>query len=330
MVGVVLTTPSAHAATGKPPVPAAGSSYLGAFTPGGPYDLRALDAFATDAQRRPDVVMWFQGWGAGQAAFDPVAAATVKARGAVPMITWEPWDWQAGLTQPAYTLDSIAGGGHDLYLRTYATAVASYGGPVLLRFAHEMNAAHYPWSEQVNGNGPGDYVRAWRHVHDVFTAAGAGNVGWVWSPSITHAATAPLSGLYPGDAYVDWVAADGYNGGTALPWGGWLSFRQLFGPTLDELAALAPTKPQMIGETASAEQGGSKATWITEMFQYLATRPAVRAAVWFDESKEADWRITSSETARAAFARAVSTATVTPGKTRPQRKRWLAAALRKG
>jgi hypothetical protein len=46
----------------------------------------------------------------------------------------------------------------------------------MLRFGHEVNGNGYPWAEGVNGNGPGDHVAAWHHVHEVFTAAGATNV----------------------------------------------------------------------------------------------------------------------------------------------------------
>jgi hypothetical protein len=127
-------------------------------------------------------------------------------------------------------------------------------------------------------------------------------VSWVWSPSIVGAGRVALSEVYPGGRYVDWLAADGYNAGTALPWGGWLSFRKLFVPTLRAFHRLAPHKPQMIAETGSAEVGGSKAAWIRHMFAVLKKRTRVRALVWFDQDKEADWRIESSPAAQAAFA----------------------------
>ena len=53
----------------------------------------------------------------------------------------------------------------------------------MIRFAHEMNGTWYPWAEGVNGNGPGDYVAAWRHVVGVFRRAKVSNVTWTWAPT---------------------------------------------------------------------------------------------------------------------------------------------------
>jgi nucleotide-binding universal stress UspA family protein len=43
------------------------------------------------------------------------------------------------------TLASIAAGGSDAYLRSYADAVVAFGHPVILSFGHEMNGNWYPW-----------------------------------------------------------------------------------------------------------------------------------------------------------------------------------------
>ena len=75
----------------------------------------------------------------------------------------------------------------------WARALAAFGGPVRLRFAQEMNGDWYPWGAGTNGNTPAEFVRAWRHVHDIFTAAGATNVQWVWSP-VSGAPAAVLPG----------------------------------------------------------------------------------------------------------------------------------------
>ena len=76
-----------------------------------------------------------------------------------------------------------------------------------------MNGWWRPWSEQANGNHPGEFVAAWRHVVDIFRAQGATNVTWVWCPNIVGPKS-QLTGLYPGDNYTDWVCMDGYNWGT--------------------------------------------------------------------------------------------------------------------
>ncbi|HEY8089140.1 MAG TPA: hypothetical protein VIF09_14880, partial [Polyangiaceae bacterium] len=55
-------------------------------------------------------------------------------------------------------------------------------------------------------------------------------------------------------------------------------------------------------ETASAEVGGNKAQWITDMHHDLMTEfRGIRAVVWFDINKETDWRINSSPSALSAY-----------------------------
>ena len=85
----------------------------------------------------------------------------------------------------------------------------------MLRFAPEMNGDWLPWSTGVNGNRPGEYVAAWRHVRARFRRAGADNAVWVWNPIASYAGSTPLKQLFPGSRSVDWMAVDGYSWGAA-------------------------------------------------------------------------------------------------------------------
>lgn len=146
----------------------------------------------------------------------------------------------------------------DAYIQTWVAAAAAYGRPVYIRSAHEMNVpGAHPWSMGVNGNTPAQFVAAWRYIVDRFRAGGATNVKWVWSPN-TVDTDKPLTGLYPGDAYVDMIGLDGYNWGTAKDpsWLGWRTFTQIFGATYDQVRGLAPSKPVFVTEMASTELGG--------------------------------------------------------------------------
>ena len=277
---------------------------FGVSTPGGPLASSELDAVATLVNESPSIVMSYKDF--SQSA--PIADLNaVDARGATSLITWEPWLWSGnGANQPAFALDRITAGDYDTYIAQWGTALASWGKPVMLRFAHEMNGNWYPWAESANGNQAGDYVAAWRHVHDVVAATGASNVSWVWSPNIPYWGSTALSGLYPGASYVDVVSLDGYNWGTAVSWSSWTSPSALFGDGLTALRSLAPGKPIMISETASAEAGGSKANWNTALVSYLAAQSDVTALVWFHHNKEVDWRINSSTTSTNALAAALA------------------------
>jgi beta-mannanase len=127
----------------------------------------------------------------------------------------------------------------------------------------------------------------------------------VWSPNIDYSQSIPLREVYPGDAYVDWTAMDGYNWGNIGPHT-WETFAQVFGQTYNDILSIT-SKPLMIAETASTEQDGNKAQWITDGFsnQLMHTFPLIRAVVWFNEDKETDWRIESSPSAQSAFAAAI-------------------------
>ncbi|MGN6688921.1 MAG: glycoside hydrolase family 26 protein [Actinomycetales bacterium] len=272
---------------------------FGVATPGGPLATSELSQVASVSGRTPDVVLWYQDFTQRP---DLAGLTAVLARGQAPLLTWEPWVAGQGVTQPSYSVDMLASGSYDDYYRAWAQALASLGQPVYLRFAHEMNGTWYPWAAQANGNTATAYVNAWRHVHDVFAAAGATNVRWVWSPNVSYTGSTPLAELYPGDAYVDVVALDGYNWGTSGGPGVWQTASQIFDASLAELSALAPAKPVWIAETASSEAGGSKAAWVSDFFGWLAAHPQITTFVWFDMEKEADWRIDSSSTSAAAFA----------------------------
>lgn len=266
-------------------------------------DLAQVNAFEQTAHAHAGIVMWFADWQHAQLRVAQLRA--VARRGSIPEISWEPWDYTLGLrhAQPRYTLASIIAGDHDAYIRAWARTSHAYGGPVLLRFAQEMNGDWYPWSEGTNGNQKGQFVTAWRHVHDIFVSEGATNVKWVWSPVARFGLPLNTS-EYPGNGYVDYLGLSGFNGGTALSWTGWHSFSSLFDTSLTTLHRLAPMKPIQISEVGSAEAGGDKASWIDAMFADLRSQPQVTSVVWFNLRKQTDWEIGSSRAAGAAFAAA--------------------------
>jgi hypothetical protein len=296
---VFTVTPPAQA---LPPVSTARLRF-GVATPNGPLASAELDEAARLAGESPSSVLFYKDFLQAPPISEMNAA---RARGAVPLVTWEPWAWGGGLDQPAYSLDRIAAGDFDARIVQWGQALAGWGYPVQLRFAHEMNGDWYPWAEGVNGNEAGDYIQAWRHVHDVVAATGAANVSWVWSPNVPYWGSTDLAGLFPGAGYVDVVALDGYNWGTSASWSGWIPPQDLFAPGIAELRTIAPGLPILIAETASSKAGGSKAPWNTDLVSYLAAQPDVTGFVWFHMQKEADWRINSSDASAATFKSALA------------------------
>jgi hypothetical protein len=283
--------------------PFGGRRHFGVATASNGWNNAELSHVANVAGARPTIVLHYLGFP------EELQAQQLQAMadwGAVPLLTWEPYDWrvQPVTSQPDHALRRITEGGFDAYLTRTARTLKAFDRPVLLRFAHEMNGDWYPWSEQVNGNRPGEYVAAWRHVHAVFERERVANVSWVWSPNVEYPGSQSLASLYPGTAYVDVIALDGYNWGTSAA-SGWQTPGQVFDPSLAAVRRLAPGVPLMIGETASSEHGGSKADWNTALFDWLGRQPDIEALVWFHLEKETDWRIDSSSASASSFRRGV-------------------------
>jgi hypothetical protein len=278
-----------------------------------PWDMRAVTDFEAEVGKAPSLNEFsspFAECTRTSCVPDPFPLTPledIRKRGAIPFFSWSSQSSPSQISEPEYRLAEIAAGRHDAYIREFAEAAAAWGHPFFLRFDWEMNGNWFPWGAGVNGNAPGDYVAAWRHVHQIFQQTGATNVTWVWCPYVDPGRTlADIAGLYPGDAYVDWTCLDGYNWGpSARPPQNWQIFSQLFGSSYREITeSVAPSKPMLVGETASSERGGSKGEWITQAFAALAEEfPRIQGLIWFDKYDNGmDWPLETSSAAVAAFA----------------------------
>lgn len=278
-----------------------------------PYDMTAVDAFESLVGKQVSLVEFSLPW--AQCAtlpcrFDPFPAKQMQAirdHGSIPFFGWASYSQPLSENQPDFQLSKIIDGDYDAFIRQWAQDARAWGHPFFLNFNWEMNLAGiWTYVETVNGNRRGDYVKAWRHVHDIIESEGAKNVTWVWCPNSAYdAASSDIAPLYPGDAYVDWTCIDAYN----WPWN-WQSFADMLGPTYDMVQAIAPDKPMLMGETASTEKGGSKSAWITDMLerQIPARFPNLKGFVWFEkkeailgENSPSGWEVESSPSALAAF-----------------------------
>lgn len=270
---------------------------LGVSIANAPDDPARLDAYSRLAGAKPALVMWYQNW--SEPLFYTRQMDAVAARHEVPVISWNP-QGKADDPQARISLRAIAVGHYDTYVRQAARSAARWGRPFFIRFAPEMNGRWMSYGPGRNGNTPRAFVSAWRHVVAIFRSAGASNVRWVWSPNADCNGNCPFTRLYPGDSWVDWVALDGYNPGTRVA--KWRGLADILGGSYATLEKIT-SKPVMVGETGSAEQGGDKAQWIRQaLLEDLPAKfPRVRALVWFDRVKEADWRVNSSPASLAAW-----------------------------
>jgi mannan endo-1,4-beta-mannosidase len=236
---------------------------------------------------------------------------SVRQHGAIPFFSWSSQSIPSSKQEPNFQLSDVNAGTYDSYIRSFAEAAKKWGHPFFLRFNWEMNGDWFGWSEGVNGNGTGEYVAAWRHVHDIFTSVGATNATWVWCPNVDpEGRYQDLASLYPGDEYVDWTCLDGYDFGSnpGTP-ASRLSFDHLFGSSYRLItSSIAPSKPMILGEVGASERGGAKAAWISEMLSGLPTEyPKVRGVLWFEKYDDGmDWPIETSAGATASFAAGIA------------------------
>jgi hypothetical protein len=267
---------------------------LGTYVPHADENPGLVDAFAQQVGWNPVILTSFKTF--DQAPIYHPQLDAMRARGAVPMITWEPQTSSEGMI----SLAKIARGRYDGYLRNAARSAAGWDHPLMIRLGQEMNGSWYPWSP-VFGNTARSFVRAWRHIVRVFRREGANNVFWVWTPYVETDENIPFRRFYPGDRYVDWAGVDGYN------WGGrfaWKSFRGLFARSYRDLLRLTD-RPLMIGEVGCGEIGGSKSRWLRLMLRRdLPRMTHFRAVVWFDDTDvKGDLRVDTSHVALRSFRR---------------------------
>jgi mannan endo-1,4-beta-mannosidase len=280
---------------------------------GAPWDMGAVSRFEELVGKGMSLVEFsspFEECGGSSCHFFQFPAPQMellRQHGSIPFFSWgSEVVPRESAQQPDYQLSDLIEGRYDSYIREFAGQAAAWGHPFFLRFDWEMNGNWLPWSESTNGNAPGQYIAAWRHVHDIFESVGASNATWVWCPYADEKHRfQSMRSLYPGGAYVDWTCMDGYNWGqnTVNPQK-WRTFPELFETTYKKLTTkIAKRKPVMIAEFGSTANGGHKARWIRNMFAELPRKyPRARGLIWFDTvDRGVDWTLESSSTATAAF-----------------------------
>lgn len=288
---------------------------IGVYLPNAEEDPSLIDRYASSIGRQPAIVSLYRDWSTPLMNWEILEA--ISTRGAIPMITWEPWrNWSQGVS-----LRSIAEGTEDPYIASAAREAAVWGRPIFLRFAHEMNGGWYPWG-RVAGNTPALYRTAWRHIVELFRRLGARNVRWVWTPYLEGEHQHPFRRYYPGDKWVDWAGLDGFNWGPRF-----VSFGKLFQSSYDTLVGMT-AKPLIVAETGSAEYGGYKAEWIREALgRALPRYKRIRALVWWNgvqAGRGTDLRLETSPDAFAAWTEALQAPRLTEGsKFLLRRPAWL-------
>jgi hypothetical protein len=164
---------------------------------------------------------------------------------------------QIGLWMPSSAdgLANVSNGNWDRAIHAMARYYKMSKQNIFLRIGYEFD---FPG----NGYGATDYIKAFRHIHDIFIADGVTNVAYVWDSY--SASDYNMYKWYPGDNYVDWFA---FNVFSTFNWS-WYLFQ-----------AQAHNKPVMIGEASSGLANGT-----SDSGAWLFKKKGL-----FDKLKSANW-----------------------------------------
>jgi hypothetical protein len=135
------------------------------------------------------------------------------------------------------------------------------------------------------------------------------NVVWVWTTTgyVPHAGV--IAALYPGNAYVNWIAYDPYNFFNCHN-SPWRSFAATVGPFYQWLTAnhLGSGKPVMLAEFGSAADPANprqEAAWYRGIVPELRALPRLKALVmWNSGTPGCDLQLSAAPAAARAYRQA--------------------------
>ena len=259
----------------------------------------------TDLGRPPDLI-GFQcdrGCPAGSATFDTsrrhLSENWIHSNSAVPFVTWS----------PGRSYAQIAAGNRDSDIDAAARRFKAFRHRIMVRMFEEFDL--HPWNTR-------HFINAWRHVVVRMQSDGATNVGFVWCPTEQAAAARKqINASYPGDAYVDWVSSDSYNGDTNTSYSathrGWSEFSWMFNYHLTDSPSMeqqwGARKPFFVSETSSkydtagvpsrhTVDANRKKHWFINIESAAANMPHLVGVQFFDADVHVlepgnNWRVDS-------------------------------------
>jgi Glycosyl hydrolase family 26 len=186
----------------------------------------------------------------------------------------------------------ITAGHLDAAIDAAIEAFRAYPRDFFMRYCWEADGSRASKRDVVHH--PEDFVAAWRYIWNRFHAAGVTNVIWVWTGNANgYKINDPYTGnkppapqYYPGDDYVDWVSADGYNwhGAPTHPGDRNRDFLEIYDEFMlwarsDDPATghKASARPIMVAEYGTQEQGdggADKALWFRRAHATVMPRTA--------------------------------------------------------
>ena len=195
-------------------------------------------------------------------------------------------------------LDGLNGGGLDGQLAAMAGNYASWllGGPgrhLLVAPLPEANLGEHAW-----GGDPSGYRAGYRRIRQAFLDAGLGpeQVRFVFSMNGVST-DGSYADYYPGDEVVDLIGFSKINRGDP-----WRDYHETFTTHIREMQSqVSLNKPMLVTQTASVG-GSGRDEWLDDMFSGLLTESQVVGAIYFNVSKDHDYRVVTGGSVDASFA----------------------------
>jgi hypothetical protein len=278
--------------------------WFGASTPprDGTYDYeKGLVEYEAVAQNTPDILHVYK---TGPVKFPTSSERSMAQRPGLQrsllLYNWKP--------SSTYTWRQVADGAADAEIATIAAGIKAYPYKLFLNIYHEPEDNVIPSAG--SGMEPQDYAAMYRRVVTKLREAGVTNAVFVWNVMGYSGWRDYLDGLYPGDAYVDWLAYDPYirndvytdvidlvnRGRSDLNWPGYYSWA----------TAKAPGKPIMWAEwgvdlTTNSNPAGKLNVDVNQ----IADRyPMLKAIAFWNNNGVGTYRIDTDTTLGRNFATA--------------------------
>jgi hypothetical protein len=213
-----------------------GASYAiarrSAEAPAIPHFVYRGGASATSAQKMIDYEAW-TGHACGVLDFLPYDSVQGWSGQEYPSFMYNVWEpiprrlllgsvaWPDGVTG---TWATAASGAYDSHWSTLGTRLVAHGkADAIIRFAHEFNVGGtgYPWTASaadVAGT-PSNFVDAYRRFVDALRSAAGQRFQFTFNPNVGQESQLNnADAAYPGDAYVDHIGLDVYDGWYSTGW----------------------------------------------------------------------------------------------------------------
>lgn len=235
-----------------------------------------IDTFQSKAGRTMGAVRMYGLW---DSTFPDVLSSYAKTNGQAVLLSVKaktgkgaiiPWATIANAKPAGPNVPKAQSDAYANLLR-WSTQIKNYGVPIFFTFNHEPEEA----TNDRMGSAA-DFIAAWRRIVTVFQQQNVRNVEYAFISTAygyKRGDRRAAKNYYPGDDYVDDIAADGYNWYTcrATVKNAWASPAQIFG-AFTAFGAQHPDKGMVIAEFGSVEDPavpGRKAQWFTDMRNLL-------------------------------------------------------------